>query len=230
MSLIILSDVYKSYDLGETEITVLEGVNLVIEQGEFVAISGPSGSGKSTLCNLLGLLDTPTAGSVRFQGKEVTELSDDQSSELRNKAIGIVFQNFNLIPVLSAFENVKLPLEVMGVAQAVAANDVRNRLSQVGLEPYASQRPHKLSGGQQQRVAIARALVTNPSLVIADEPTANLDSETAIQIIDLMRQLNQDSGTTFIVATHDERLLTRVERIIVLRDGAIVEDKKSSCC
>ena len=230
MSLIILDGVCKSYDLGETEVAVLEGVNLVIEPGEFVAISGPSGSGKSTLCNLLGLLDTPTSGSVRFQSKEVTALSDDESSELRNKAIGIVFQNFNLIPVLSASENVKLPLEVMGVAQAVADNDVRNRLSQVGLEHYASQRPHKLSGGQQQRVAIARALVTNPSLVIADEPTANLDSETAIQIIDLMRQLNQDSGTTFIFATHDERLLTRVERIIVLCDGAIVEDKKSSCC
>lgn len=198
---------------------------MTIHKGEFVAIWGPSGSGKSTLCNLIGMLDDPSSGVVLLEGRTVSEISDEKRSELRNRTFGFIFQSFNLIPVLSALENVMLPLQIRGEVPAKAQQKAIQRLSDLGLAEHIAHRPHKLSGGQQQRVAIARALIADPALVIADEPTGNLDSDTAIKIIDLMRQLNRQSGTTFIFSTHDQCLIERADRQILLRDGLVVEDK-----
>jgi putative ABC transport system ATP-binding protein len=224
MSLIKLQNVHKCYHLGESRIAALQGIDLSIEPGEFVAVWGPSGSGKSTLCNLIGMLDSPTSGTVLLAGHDVTALPDDQRSELRNASLGFIFQNFNLIPVLSALENVMLPLQIRGTATRQAREQAIRQLTALGLAAHMTRRPHKLSGGQQQRVAIARALITHPDLVIADEPTANLDSDTALKIIALMRQLNQQSGATFLFSTHDQRLLERVKRRLRLQDGILVED------
>ncbi len=228
MPLIELKQVYKNYHLGETRIAALKAIDLKVEKGELVAIWGPSGSGKSTLCNLVGMLDTPTSGTVFLEGNDVSNLSDEKRSELRNKAIGFVFQTFNLIPVLSALENVLLPLEIRGESAAKAREKAMQQLTELGLGEHMAHRPHKLSGGQQQRVAIARALINDPAIILADEPTANLDSDTAVKIIDLMRELNQKSGATFIFSTHDQRLLGRINRKILLRDGIIVEDELAS--
>ncbi|CAN0627214.1 Lipoprotein-releasing system ATP-binding protein LolD [Burkholderia multivorans] len=224
--LVELRQVVKHYPLGEGQITALKSVDITIHPGEFVAIWGPSGSGKSTLCNLVGLLDTPSSGTLLFNGRNAALLSDDQRSEARNRAIGFIFQGFNLVPVLSALENVMLPLQIGRHGSRSAREMALTRLNEVGLASHASHRPAKLSGGQQQRVAIARALITRPALVVADEPTANLDSENAHRIIDLMRQISKREGTTFIFSTHDERLLDRVDRRIMMRDGAIVEDRR----
>lgn len=210
--------------MGEESIHALKGIDLRINAGEFVAVWGPSGSGKSTLCNLIGLLDTPTAGAIHLKGQDVTTLPDNRRSEVRNKTMGFIFQSFNLIPVLSALENVMLPLQIAGVSAKVAKQQALERLVEMGLERHKSHRPAKLSGGQQQRVAIARALVSAPALVIADEPTANLDSENAVKIIELMREINNKNGTTFIFSTHDQRLLERVGRQILMHDGEIAED------
>lgn len=225
MSLLVMSQVKKIYHLGETEITALKGIDLEIRQGEFVGIGGPSGCGKSTLCNLIGLIDVPDSGTVKFQDRDVISLTDDEKSELRNDLIGFVFQNFNLIPVLSALENVMLPLQILGTPDKAAKEKAIAALGEVDLGDFLKHRPQKLSGGQQQRVAIARALIVNPSLVIADEPTANLDSENALKIIDLMLAMSIRKGTTFVFSTHDQRLLDRVQRLIRLRDGLIVEDR-----
>jgi putative ABC transport system ATP-binding protein len=223
--LIEIKQVHKYYYLGETRIVALRGVDLEINRGEFLAIWGPSGSGKSTLCNVIGMIDDPSSGEVLLEGRKVDDVSDDGRSELRNRFVGFIFQTFNLIPVLSALENVMLPLQIRGDVPSEAEKTAKQLLSDMGMADYIQHRPHKLSGGQQQRVAIARALITNPELVIADEPTANLDSETAIRIVDLMRQLNREGKTTFIFSTHDQRLLGRADRQIHLRDGLIVEDK-----
>ena len=225
MPLIELRQVSKNYHLGETTIRALRGIDLRIESGELVAIWGPSGSGKSTLCNIIGMLDTPSSGSVLFEGNDVSGLSDEKRSELRNKTLGFVFQTFNLIPVLSALENVILPLEISGESGVTARKKAMRQLADLGLSEHLAHRPNKLSGGQQQRVAIARALINDPAIVLADEPTANLDSETAIKIIELMRELNQKRGATFIFSTHDQRLLARINRKILLRDGIIVQDE-----
>lgn len=225
MSLIELAGVSRTYRLGKTEIHALRKLDLCIERGEFVAIWGPSGSGKSTLCNLIGAIDTPTAGRLILNSKELSLLTDNQLSEHRNRSIGFVFQNFNLIAVLSAVENVALPLLLRGENRRDSGHKAAELLSMIGLGQHVRHRPDKLSGGQRQRVAIARALITEPPLVIADEPTANLDSETARTIVDLMRDINQHRGTTFIFATHDHRLLARVTRKIELRDGVIAEDR-----
>lgn len=223
--IIELRQVNKTYCLGEARIAALKGINLCIDAGEFVAIWGPSGSGKSTLCNLIGMLDIPSSGTVQLKGQDVTNLTDDARSEARNKAIGFVFQSFNLIPVLSALENVMLPLHIRGEPLASSREKAFQRLAELGLADHAEHRPSKLSGGEQQRVAIARALVTAPVLVVADEPTANLDSHTAVRLIELMREVNSKDGTTFIFSTHDQRLLERVGRQVLMRDGAIVEDE-----
>ena len=225
MAIIELEQVHKVYHLGETRIPALKGVDLKIEKGEFVAIWGPSGSGKSTLCNLIGLLDTPTSGAVMLDGRDFTELSDDKLSELRNELIGFVFQGFNLVPVLSALENVMLPLQIRGDSSAEAKDQAIHYLTELGLSDHFAHRPDKLSGGQQQRVAIARALITRPAVVLADEPTANLDSKTAFTIIEQMKHLNRQSGSTFIFSTHDQRLLGSVNRQVLLQDGVITEDK-----
>jgi putative ABC transport system ATP-binding protein len=226
MPLVELKQVHKDYYLGETKIAALRGIDLKVEKGELVAIWGPSGSGKSTLCNIVGMLDTPTSGRFFFEGNDVSNLSDEKRSELRNKAIGFVFQTFNLIPVLSAVENVILPLEIRGESGVKANEKARHQLSDLGLGEYMAHRPNKLSGGQQQRVAIARALINDPAIVLADEPTANLDSDTAVKIIESVRELNQKRGATFIFSTHDQRLLARINRKILLRDGIIVQDEE----
>ncbi|ANB75622.1 ABC transporter ATP-binding protein [Paraburkholderia phytofirmans] len=224
--LVELRQVVKHYQLGEAQITALKHVDVAIRSGEFVAVWGPSGSGKSTLCNLVGLLDTPSSGAVFFKGQDAATLSDDQRSEARNHAIGFIFQGFNLIPVLSALENVMLPIQIGNLAARSSREMALKRLNDVGLASHAGHRPAKLSGGQQQRVAIARALITRPALVVADEPTANLDSENALRIIDLMRQISRKEGTTFIFSTHDERLLDRVDRRIMMRDGEVIDDQR----
>jgi putative ABC transport system ATP-binding protein len=223
--LIELRHLIKTYNLGERSINALKSVSLQIFSGEFVAVWGPSGSGKSTLCNLIGLLDVPSSGTVHVGGRDPTSLSDDCRSEMRNDLIGFIFQSFNLIPVLSALENVMLPLQIRKVTSSVARRLAHEVLEEVGITDFAAHRPAKLSGGQQQRVAIARALVTAPSLVIADEPTANLDSENASKIIELMRCINRSRKTTFVFSTHDQRLLGFVERQILMRDGEIIDDK-----
>ena len=221
MALIEAKQICKNYLLGETVVHALSNVTLTIGQGEFIAISGPSGSGKTTLLNIIGAIDEPTSGQLLIGDHDVSQLSDDRKTELRNSTIGFIFQDFNLLPVLSALENVMLPLKIRGISGSKARKPAMNRLRDVGLADFAAHRPDKMSGGQQQRVAIARALVTGPSLVIADEPTANLDSATARSIIDLMRELNEKEKTTFIFSTHDQRLLNRVKREITLVDGQI---------
>ena len=225
MTIVELKDARKSYVMGEVKIEAVRGVDIVVNEHEFVAVWGPSGSGKSTTCHLMGIIDQPTTGRVIFQDHDVNGLSEDQQSELRNHSIGFVFQSFNLVPVLSALENVMLPLQILGESREVAREKSYARLKEAGIENHAHHRPHKLSGGQQQRVAIARALVTDPVLVVADEPTANLDSHTAQKIMDLMREVNRTRGTAFVFSTHDQRLLDRVSRQVHLRDGLIVEDK-----
>jgi len=222
MSLIEMKEIKKDYFLGETTVHALKGIDLTIESGEFVAVWGPSGSGKTTLLNLIGAIDEPTQGNLLIKDNEVALLSDDQRTELRNRFIGFIFQNFNLIPVLSALENVMLPLQIRGKSMLGVREKALECLEDVALSDFINNRPDKLSGGQRQRVAIARALVTDPSLVIADEPTANLDSETSRRIIGLMRDLNEKEKTTFIFSTHDPRLLNQVGRLIRLEDGRIL--------
>ena len=223
MPLIEIRSIKKDYLLGETIVRALRGVDLTIDKGEFVAIWGPSGSGKTTLLNLIGAIDEPTSGQLLIDGQDIGLLPDNKRTELRNKSIGFIFQGFNLIPVLSARENVMLPLEIKGLSISKAKDTAIRRLNEVGLSDLVKNRPDKMSGGQQQRVAIARALVTDPSLVIADEPTANLDSDTSRNIIGLMRDLNEKEKTTFIFSTHDQRLLDQVERLVRLEDGMILD-------
>jgi putative ABC transport system ATP-binding protein len=226
MVLISIEQVWKRYTLGENGVLALKGVDLAIQQGEFIALWGPSGSGKSTLCHMIGAIDTPTSGRVQIGGCDMATLSDDQRSEHRNRNIGFVFQGFNLIRVLSALENVMMPLRLRNQCDREARGHALVLLDELGLSAHVNQRPDRLSGGQQQRVAIARALVTRPKVVIADEPTANLDSENAIRIADLMRSLNRSHGTTFIFATHDQRLLEHVDRQVRLEDGRVAEDRR----
>ncbi|PKN37731.1 MAG: lipoprotein-releasing system ATP-binding protein LolD [Deltaproteobacteria bacterium HGW-Deltaproteobacteria-2] len=222
MALIEMKNITKDYYLGETVVHALRGIDLQIDKKEFVAIWGPSGSGKTTLLNLISAIDEPTLGELTIAGKDVRLLTDDQKSEHRNQAIGFIFQGFNLVPVLSALENVMLPLQIKGAPVTQARKQALARLEEVGLSELIHNRPAKMSGGQQQRVSIARALVNNPSLIIADEPTANLDSETARMIIEIMRELNEKDEITFIFSTHDQRLLDKVKRSVLLEDGKIV--------
>lgn len=223
MALIETKDIKKDYMLGQTVVHALRGVDLTIDRGEFVAIWGPSGSGKTTLLNLIGAIDEPSSGQLLIEDQDVARLSDNRRTELRNESIGFIFQGFNLIAVLSALENVMLPLQIQGKSFSVAKDRALSRLNELGLSDFVRHRPDKMSGGQQQRVAIARALVTNPSLVIADEPTANLDSDTSRSIIGLMRSLNEKEKTTFIFSTHDQRLLDHVGRLVRLEDGRIID-------
>lgn len=220
-----LRNIKRRFMLGETHIDALNSIDLDIHAGEFLAVWGPSGSGKSTLMNIIGLIDSPTAGTVNFDGQDTHALEDDALTEFRSQKLGFVFQNFNLVPVLSALENVMLPLQIQGVAEAEARKRAAAALVDVGLERFVNSLPDKLSGGQRQRVAIARALVVNPKLVIADEPTANLDSENSRMVVDLMREMNRARKVTFVFTTHDPRLLDHVDRKILLRDGNIVSDE-----
>lgn len=221
MVLVDMRNVGKVYQLGSTQVEALRNVDLQIQTQEFVAIWGPSGSGKTSLLNLIGLIDAPTSGEIYLANERVDLLNDDELARQRNQKIGFVFQNFNLVPVLDALENIMLPLQIRGIQYSQAKERALSRLREVGLEDHWNKRPDKMSGGQRQRVAIARALVGDPALVIADEPTANLDSGNSRMIIDLMRELNRRDHVTFIFSTHDPRLLEHVERRIRLEDGRI---------
>jgi putative ABC transport system ATP-binding protein len=205
---------------------VLHGASLSIEPGEFVAILGKSGSGKTTLLNIIGCLDSPTSGTVYIDGTDTGTLTTREKANLRKNQIGFVFQTFNLIPVLTAFENVEIPLLLLDTKADENRDRVVGILEEVGLAEYINRKPNEMSGGQQQRVAIARALVKHPSLVLADEPTANLDSTTAREILELMQELNRKFDTTFVFSTHDQLVMDYAERIISLRDGMVVDDKR----
>ncbi len=224
MNILEFHNVKKDYRLGEITVHALRGVDLAVGQGEFIAVLGSSGSGKTTLLNLAGAIDDPTEGRVNIDGHDIASLSDNVKADLRNRTIGYVFQNFNLVSVLSALENVMLALQIRGGRLATIREEAARRLDEVGLADYMRHRPDKLSGGQRQRVAIARALVTNPALILADEPTANLDHHTAQSIIDLMKELNEKEKVTFIFSTHDQRLIDRVKRVVRLEDGRIVQN------
>lgn len=218
---VCLHGVRKTYRLGAHVIPALQGVDLVVQRGELLALTGPSGSGKSTLLNLCGLIDTPDAGEIMLGGTAVQGLDEQARTLLRRDALGFVFQSFNLVPVMTVAENVDYPLFLAGVPAAERRERVAQQLAAVGLQAHAHHRPDALSGGQRQRVAIARALVKRPRLVIADEPTASLDSHTADQVLDLMRARGQAEGAAFVIATHDGRLTRRCDRVVALLDGRI---------
>jgi putative ABC transport system ATP-binding protein len=211
----------KIYRTDEVETPALRGVDLILEEGEFAALAGPSGSGKSTLLHLIGGLAEPTAGKVWVRGKLLSELSRDERAELRLKEIGFVFQAYNLIPVLTVLENAQFVMELQGIPPKERQRKAIKVLKTLEMEGYLNRFPHKLSGGEQQRVAVARAVAPGPSLVLADEPTANLDSKTGMKLIELMRRLNEEHKVTFLFATHDPLLLEQVDRVIHLRDGQI---------
>lgn len=222
MSVVVLERVRKEYRLGQNSVPALEDVSLSIRAGVFMAISGPSGSGKSTLLNIIGCIDRPTAGRVQIGDAEVSGRTPDELAPLRARTIGFVFQTFNLFPVLSAQENVEYPLlQFHELSKRERRERVSEYLAIVGLERFARHRPNELSGGQRQRVAIARALVTHPRIVLADEPTANLDHRTGGAILDLMEQINRQSGTTFVFSTHDEKVVARANRLVRIEDGRI---------
>jgi putative ABC transport system ATP-binding protein len=218
--------VTKEYRQGAVPVCALRGIDLVIEEGEFASLAGPSGSGKTTLLNVIGGLDRPTAGSVKINGREITGLDGGAMADLRLNKIGFVFQAYNLVPVLSAEENVEFVLELMGMERKRRRDRARAVLRDVGLEGLEKRRPARLSGGQQQRVAVARALASQPSIILADEPTANLDSKTAEDLIMLMSYINETSGVTFLMATHDSRVIARTRRHIVITDGRVAADER----
>lgn len=219
-------NVTRKYEIGEVITNALNGVNLTIDSGEFTALIGPSGSGKTTLLQLFGCLDQPTTGQVFINGKDVTHLNRNQRADMRRGQIGFIFQFYALIPTLSAYENVEMPLLMVGTPAAERKARVDELLAAVGLSENAHQRPDQMSGGQQQRVAIARALTTRPSLILADEPTANLDTANGQQVMEVMQRLNRETGVTFILATHDPRTFSYASRLVSLLDGRIVKDEQ----
>jgi putative ABC transport system ATP-binding protein len=221
-------DVTKRYEVRGIETLALRGVTLAIEAGEFTALAGPSGSGKTTLLNLFGALDAPTTGVIALDGSDLALLSRSELAALRLAKLGFVFQAFNLIPVLSARENVEFVMELQGVAAAPRRERALAMLAEVGLAELADKRPLEMSGGQQQRVAIARAIVSEPRVVLADEPTANLDSVTASKLIDLMERLNRERGVTFLFSTHDAQVIERARRVVRLRDGSVIADERDA--
>ena len=218
-----VENVVRTFHVGETETKALRGISLSIESGEFTALVGPSGSGKTTLLQLLGCLDLPTEGIVTINGKDVTRMSRNQRADLRKNNLGFIFQFFALIPTLTAYENIELPLLLKGVGPAERKERVQYLLNAVDLNDHANHRPDQMSGGQQQRVAAARALSTNPALILADEPTANLDTANGQQVMEIMANLNKETGVTFVFATHDPRVVKYAKRVITMREGQIVE-------
>jgi putative ABC transport system ATP-binding protein len=225
MPLIETRDLWKTYSMGDEDIHALRGVSIEIERGEYVAIMGPSGSGKSTLMNLIGCLDTPSKGSYLLNDKEVASMNDDELARIRNEEIGFVFQTFNLLPRATALHNVELPLVYAGVSGKVRQDRAKQALEKVELMSRASHRPNELSGGQRQRVAIARALVNNPSILLADEPTGNLDSKTGNEIMELFARLHE-GGNTIILVTHESDIAAHAHRAIHIRDGQVEKDAK----
>jgi putative ABC transport system ATP-binding protein len=223
MALIQTKDLWKTYQMGTEEIHALQGVSIEIERGEYVAIMGPSGSGKSTLMNLVGCLDTPSKGSYLLNSKQVSEMNDDELARIRNEEIGFVFQTFNLLPRATALHNVELPLIYAGVPSKVRAERAAQALDKVELGDRKTHRPNQLSGGQRQRVAIARALVNNPSILLADEPTGNLDSKTGVEIMSLFARLHE-GGNTIVLVTHEPEVAAHAHRTIHIRDGQVEKD------
>ncbi len=224
MKIIELKNIARHFKMGNEVVKALRGIDLEINKGEYVALMGPSGSGKSTLMNILGALDTPTSGKYKLNGKEVEKLSDKELAEIRNKEIGFVFQTFNLLPRTTALDNVALPLIYAGFSKSKRYERAKEVLKQVGLEDRMMHKPNELSGGQRQRVAVARALVNNPSIILADEPTGNLDSKTSEEIMELFNQLHKE-GNTIILVTHEEDIAEHANRIIRLIDGKIISDE-----
>lgn len=222
MKTLVAKNLTRVFQMGETAVTALDNVSLEVGAGEFIAITGQSGSGKSTLMNLLGCLDTPTSGEYAIDGENVAHMSQDDLAKVRNKKIGFVFQKFHLLPDLTALDNVALPALYAGISEAVARHNAKKALTIVELEHRLDHYPYQLSGGQQQRVAIARSLINNPSIILADEPTGNLDTETGNAIINLFKQLNEQNNVTIIMVTHEPEIARHARRIITLRDGVIV--------
>jgi putative ABC transport system ATP-binding protein len=216
-----VKDVTKIYKTGSIEFKALKGVSLKVDRGEFVAVIGPSGSGKSTFMNILGCLDVPTSGEYYFENKEISSYSEDQLAQIRNEKIGFIFQQFNLLPKLSAFENVELPLIYRGLSNKERLEKAMSSLEKVGLKKWANHKPTELSGGQQQRVAVARVLAGNPPLILADEPTGNLDSKSGEEVMEILKMLSK-SGKTILLITHDMDVANNAERVITIQDGLIV--------
>lgn len=225
MAIIEVEEVSKDYHLGKTVINALKNVSLTVEEGDFMAIMGPSGCGKSTLLNIIGCIDAPTSGVVRLSGENIAQLSDNQKADRRLHSIGFIFQSFNLIPVLNVEENIEFPLLLTHIPKPERRRRVRDLMQLVGLATHARHKPDELSGGQRQRVAIARALVNQPRLVIADEPTANLDSETGAAIVEAMAQLNREQGVSFLFSTHNPDVIRYAARIVDLKDGCITGER-----
>ena len=220
-----LRDLHKHYQQGELEVKAVDNVSLAIEKGDFAALCGPSGSGKTSILNLIGGLDSVTSGKVILEGTDLTALKNGELAEIRKNRIGFVFQAYNLIPVMTAYENAAFVLDLQGVDPAVSRAQVMKTLADVGLAGLEDRRPDQMSGGQQQRVAIARAIVTQPAIVLADEPTANVDSKTAESLLDLMETLNREQGVTFLFSTHDQHVMDRAKRIIHILDGQVESDE-----
>ncbi|MFM8425381.1 MAG: ABC transporter ATP-binding protein [Chloroflexota bacterium] len=228
MEVVKIENITRTYQVGKVETKALRGVNLSISSGEFTALVGPSGSGKTTLLQMIGCLDQPTSGRVTIDGKEVTALNRNQRADMRKGHIGFIFQFFALIPTLTAYENVEMPLLLNGHSPKERRDRVMELLKAVDLTERANNRPDQLSGGQQQRVAIARALAPKPALILADEPTANLDTENGKQVMEIMKRLNKETGETFVFATHDPRVINYATRVVTLEDGLIVKDSAGS--
>jgi putative ABC transport system ATP-binding protein len=226
MNIIELTGVTKSYARGDEELQILKGITLHIAKGDFVAIIGPSGSGKSTLMNTIGLLDIPTSGTYSLDGVSTVKMSDNGLAELRNRKIGFIFQQFNLLPRLSAIENVELPMIYAGITAKQRREQAQRMLEKLGMGQRGHHKPSELSGGQQQRVAIARALAISPSLILADEPTGALDSKTGIEVLELIQELNQQ-GNTIVLITHDNHIADHAKRVVTLRDGEIIKDVRN---
>lgn len=225
MSIVQCDHIYKTYHQGKIEVKALRDVSLAVEKGGFVALSGPSGSGKTTMLNIIGGLDLADSGQVVVDGNSFEQMSQSQLAEMRLNKVGFVFQSYNLVPVLSALENVEFVMLLQGVPPEERKKRARGILDEVGLEGLYDRRPRELSGGQQQRVAVARAIVADPAIVLADEPTANLDSKTGKGLLEMMREMNQAKGVTFIFSTHDEMVMDFARRLVIIRDGQVVDDQ-----